>query len=150
MRSYTPGDVNLPLSATLVCLVTGYPIPSVSWQKNGETIDLYGSMVELQARIDIFDFEPEDNTTLGSGFDSSGYMGSGTIASLIGMTDISVEDVRSLGELGVVSVLSFEEVVREDTANYTCTAVNELPETTRIVNVSDPLPLVVLGEWLSL
>ena len=102
-------------------------------------------MVELQARIDIFDFEPEDNTTLGSGFDSSGYMGSGTIASLIGMTNISVEDVRSLGELGVVSVLSFEEVVREDTANYTCTALNELPETTRIVNVSDPLPLVVLG-----
>ena len=64
--------------------------------------------------------------------------------------NISVEDVRSLGELGLVSVLSFEEVVREDTANYTCTAVNELPETTRIVNVSDPLPLVVLGEWLSL
>ena len=62
------------------------------------------------------------------------------------MLDISVEDVHSLGELGLVSVLSFEEVEREDTANYTCTAVNELPETTRIVNVSDRLTLVVLGE----
>ena len=101
-------------------------------------------MVELQARIDIFDFVPEGNTTT----EENGL--SGYIASLIGMTDISVEDVRSLGELGLVSVLSFEEVVREDTANYTCTAVNELPETTRIVNVSDSLPLVVLGEWLSL
>ena len=144
-RSYTPGDVNLLCSATLVCLVTGHPIPSVSWQKNGETIDLYGSMVELQDRIDIFGFVPEGNTTTEDN-GLSGYMGNGSIASLIGMTDISVEDVRSLGELGLVSVLSFEEVVREDTANYTCTAVNELPETTRIVNMSDPLPLVVLGE----
>ena len=104
-------------------------------------------MVELQDRIDIFDFVTGPTTTAeDNGFDSSGYMGSGTIASLIAMTDISVEDVRSLGELGLVSVLSFEEVVREDTANYTCTAVNELPETIRIVNVSKPLPLVVLGE----
>ena len=130
VRSYTPGDVNLPLSATLVCLVTGYPIPSVSWQKNGEAINLNDSIVELQARIVIFDFLSELS-------DSMRYLDT---------LNISVEDVRSLGELGLVSVLSFEEVVREDTANYTCTAVNELPETTRIVNVSDPLPLVILGE----
>ena len=128
MRSYTPGDVNLLLSATLVCLVTGYPIPSVSWQKNGESI------FNLRTRINILEYTPELNET----------------ARYLDILDISVEDVRSLGELGLVSVLSFEEVVREDTANYTCTTVNELPETTRIVNVSDPLTLVVLGEWLSL
>ena len=99
-------------------------------------------MVELQDRIDIFDFVTGPTTTAeDNGFNSSGYMGSGSIESLVGMTDISVENVRSLGELGLVSILSFEEVVREDTANYTCTAVNELPETIRIVNVSKPLSI---------
>ena len=48
-----------------MCLVSGYSIPRVSWQKNGETIDIYDSMVELQARIDIFDFVLERNTTAG-------------------------------------------------------------------------------------
>ena len=112
--------------------------------------------LNVQARIDIFDFVPECNTTAGGsgaegcGFESSGFVGSGSIQNLIGMTNVSSENILSLGELGLVSVLSFEQVVREDTANYTCTAVNEFPEATMIINVSNPLPLVVLGEWLRL
>ena len=84
-----------------MCLVSGYPIPRVSWQKNGETIDIYDSMVELQARIDIFDFVPERNTTAGgsgaegSGFESSEFMGSGSIQNLIGMTNVSSENILS-------------------------------------------------------
>ena len=105
--------------------------------------------LNVQARIDIFSFVPERNTTDGgsgavvSGFESSGFMGSGSMQNL---TNISSENILSLGELGLISVLSFEQVVREDTANYTCTAVNEFPETTMIINVSNPLPLVVIQQ----
>ena len=46
-------------------------------------------------------------------------MGSGSIQNLIDMTNVSSENILSLGELGLVGVLSFEQVMREDTANYT-------------------------------
>ena len=52
----------------------------------------------------------------------------------------------ALGELGLVSVLSFEAVVREDTAEYTCTASNMLPQTTTLENTSSPISLTVLGK----
>ena len=58
------------------------------------------------------------------------------------------EDVQSLGELGVVSVVAFETLAREDTGNYTCTASNSLPggQTGTEVADSQPIPLTVLGK----
>ena len=52
-----------------------------------------------------------------------------------------------LGELGVVGLLSFNETVRGDTANYTCTATNSLPETTTLTAISGNIQLVILGEY---
>ena len=52
----------------------------------------------------------------------------------------------SLGDLGIVGVLRIDSVLRGDTGDYTCTASNQLPQTTVITATSDPVPLVVLGE----
>ena len=57
----------------------------------------------------------------------------------------TAEQILGLGELGIVSLLSFEETVRGDTANYTCIATNALPESTTLMDVSGNIPLVVLG-----
>ena len=58
-------------------------------------------------------------------------------------------DVDALGELGVVGVLVFESVERDDTVSYTCTATNELSQTTTLSTLSEPTQLVVLGEDLT-
>ena len=69
--------------------------------------------------------------------------GSGSIRDILG--SITGFNISSLGELGVVSVLSFDQLEREDTANYTCTATNMLPQTTTLTALSPSIPLVVLG-----
>ena len=61
-------------------------------------------------------------------------------------TEFDRDVINSLGELGIVGVLCFEGVIREDTDNYTCSISNELAQTTQITRTSDPVPLVVLGE----
>ena len=58
----------------------------------------------------------------------------------------STENLMELGDLGVVGFLRFYNVERDDTARYSCVAVNELPQTTQLRNVSDPVQLTVLGK----
>ncbi len=65
-------------------------------------------------------------------------------------TEIDMDRITSLGELGVVGVLSFASVVREDTGSYTCTATNELPETRTIPTTASAVPLVVLGKFIGI
>ncbi len=134
-------EVDVTLPATLACLTTGYPLPFITWQKDG-----VGLKQSIDARVTYFSFDisPEmgGNTSV---YESSGYKGSGSISGLVQMAGFSMEEVESLGELGVVGVLVFEMVEREDTAMYTCTATNSLPETMELEAVSQPVQLVVLG-----
>ena len=64
----------------------------------------------------------------------------------------SDEDIQSLGELGMVSVVAFETLEREDTGNYSCTATNSLPggQTGTEMVDSSPIPLTVLGKEMRL
>ena len=133
-------DVVIDNSTYLVCLATGFPIPSITWLKNGAPINLY-SDVSLNMRIDIFEFDSRNESDV-----SSGFMGSGSVQEFLNKsTGINSNEIARLGNLGVVSFLRFYDVVREDTAMYSCVAANELPETTRLTNTSDPVQLTVLG-----
>ena len=58
----------------------------------------------------------------------------------------SEDDIMSLGELGIVGVLSIDSVLREDTGSYTCRVSNQLPQTIVITATSDAVVLVILGE----
>ena len=138
-------DVIIDNSTYLVCFATGFPIPSITWLKDGATIDLH-SDVSLNMRIDIFEFDARNESDV-----SSGFMGSGSVKEFLNRsTEISSSDIMELGNLGVVSFLRFYSVERNDTARYSCVAVNELPETTRLRNVSDPVQLTVLGKCSSI
>ena len=101
-------------------------------------------MFTMDGRISTFSF---DVSSMSSSLQSNEFMGSGSIEGLIeSMTEFNTRDLHSLGELGVVSVLSFVRLEREDTANYTCTATNSLPQTTTLTALSPSIPLVVLGK----
>ena len=140
-------EVRLGMPAVLVCLVMGYPHPSIGWRKNGEE---FSDDSTLHSRLDITELSTESkaiNRSNNGDILATGYLGNSSIADLLTKhTTFSVDQVLQLGELGVVGLLSFEETVRGDTANYTCTATNSLPETTSLTAVSDSLPLVILGE----
>ena len=125
----------------LVCLATGFPIPTITWLKDGTAIDLYSDVL-LNIRIDIFEFDARNV--------SNGFMTlcSGSVEEFLNRsTEISSSDIMEHGNLGVVSFLRFYDVERDDTARYSCVAVNKLPETTQLRNVSDPVQLTVLGKF---
>ena len=122
------------MPAVLACLVTGYPLPSIAWRKDGEEFT-------ISSRVDIIQFPAETN------FQHRGYNES--VADLLMMhTSFTVDQVLQLGKLGVVGLLSFEETVRGDTANYTCTATNALAETT-VLMITCGNMLVILGKFSS-
>ena len=122
---------------SLVCLATGYPLPEITWQKDGQNIDLADLNAEDSGmnRVQILSFAVV-NTTGGGMAPSVGGVDSG--------------EVLALGELGVVSVLTFTRVLREDTANYTCNATNSLPEPGVLSVVSTPIALTVLGMCIAM
>ena len=64
-------------------------------------------------------------------------------------TDVTMEEVDSLGELGFVSIVVFDRLLREDTAEYTCTAKNSLPgqQTGYLTDQSPAILLTVLGKY---
>ena len=99
-------------------------------------------MLTMDGRISTFSFNVSNSSS-----ESNGFMGSGSVEGVIEtMTEFNMSDISSLGELGVVSVLSFGRLERGDTANYTCTATNVLPQTTTLTALSPSIPLVVLGK----
>ena len=97
-------------------------------------------MLTMDGQISTFSFDVISGpSSIGSG--------SGSVRDILdSITEFSRSDIRSLGELGVVSLLIFDRLERGDTANYTCTATNTLPETTTLTALSPSIPLVVLGK----
>ena len=122
-RTSDSATVRLEDMAGVSCLATGYPLPEISWQKDGQDF-------ELGTRVEILSFSVVNAT------------GGGMAPAVAG---VDSGEVSALGELGVVSVLMFTSMRREDTANYTCNATNSLPETGVLSVVSAPISLTVLG-----
>ena len=134
-------DAFLAMEVTLCCLATGYPVPEIKWQKNSLNIDLddlnqegstsdIGQSHSLGMRLQILSFSVVNFT---ENTQSGMHMG--------------LEDFSALGDLGVASMLIFTELRREDTANYTCIASNNLPATQGLFTKSAPISITVLGMW---
>ncbi len=106
-----PNQTLLSESVAILCLVTGYPTPTITWQQGATDIP-------QDERISIFTFLPRLDFNNGTDFTSPG-SGVGNITDLLTMnSDFAVDEVTSLGELGVVGVLRIDSVVCGDTGNY--------------------------------
>ncbi len=130
----TPQDTLLGESVAIFCQTNGFPIPSISWQRNGVSID------NSNNRFTIFSFPPNRNTD----FASDTYNGSITEIILRNGLDLASFDTRD--DLGSVGVLLIPDVIRGDTTTYNCIATNELQQTMRIPFTSEAVSLTVLGK----
>ena len=132
-----PRATTFSQSVAIFCQASGFPIPNITWQKNGTDV-----ITTNTSRLMVFSFSPFlvalDNEERND-FESS-------ISELIGINGLDVNSFISTDELRVVGVLYFEGVMREDSDTYTCTASNGFPSTTIFMSVSEPVPLIVLGK----
>ena len=131
-----PSDTLLDQPVAIFCLASGYPLPTVTWQQDGNNVVSNGSGL---GRIDILIFRPSDADDI---------LEEDSSADIEFLIMVYMDMITSLGELGVVSMLSVDSVIRGESGNYTCTATNQLPQTRTITTTSSPVPLLVLGKWI--
>ena len=118
--------VNVSTQATLYCLVTGYPLPVVTWNKDGDTLDTVRTSASQVAMQNI---SMEDRREI------IGPIAAGSLT-------------NEIVELGVISVLRINSTERRDTGSYACTAINALPQTTQLLATSQQLSLTIVGKSL--
>ena len=97
-------------------------------------------------RINIIDFSTQlRNESIDETLVRSSFIGNETIQEFLNQyTDISVNDITQLGELGVASLIRLFNVSREDEGSYRCNASNELKIQFRIA--SQPIQVTVIGK----
>ena len=103
-------------SATLFCVVTGFPMPSVFWLKDNAPL--------MNFRVNI----TTQSATSGAG------------SALIEQLNISFT-----GDIGIISLLDFDSIQRRDNGQYACQAANNFSETGIFNATSTPISLIVLG-----
>jgi hypothetical protein len=129
-------------SLTLVCLATGYPIPSINWLKNSVPFNI-NMDTSLNGRISVIEFTR--NESLDEVLVRSGFIHNETIQDFLDQyTDISISDITQIGNLGVASFVRFFNISREDEGSYRCDTSNELKVQFRIV--SQPIQVTAIGK----
>ena len=103
-------------SATLFCVVTGFPMPSVFWLKDNAPL--------MNFRVNI--------TTQSATSEA----GSALIVQL---------NISFTGDIGVISLLEFDSVQRRDNGQYACQAASNFSETGIFNATSTSISLIVLG-----
>ena len=129
-------------SLTLVCLATGYPVPSISWLKDDVP---FNSNMDTSLSINVTEFSTRMGTeSINEALVSSGFVGNATVQEFLNQyTDISLTDITQLGELGVVSLIRFFNASQENSGSYRCIATNELKTQLRVI--SQPIDVTVVG-----
>lgn len=120
--------VNVSAEATLYCLVTGYPLPAVTWNKDGDILDAVRTRT---SQVAVQNISMEDRQE---------------IIGPIATRSLTNEMV----ELGVISVLQINSTERRDTGSYACVATNALPQTTNLLTTSQQMSLTIVGKSIPL
>ena len=105
-------------SATLFCVVTGFPMPSIFWLKDNAPL--------MNFRVSI----TTQSATSGAG------------SALIEQLNISFSGDTGIG---VISLLEFDFIQRRDNGQYACQAASNFSETGIFNANSTPISLIVLG-----
>ena len=118
IRAVSPSlSKNISQPLTLYCLVTGFPETEFTWTKDSEPIEANISGVTME----IVPFNVYDNEELPN-LDSTN------------------------SSIAYVGLLKFSSLTRNDTAQYTCTVTNNLPETGTLNATSTQIDVTVLGK----
>ena len=104
--------------ATLFCVVSGFPLPSISWLKNG-------TLVTADPNITI--------TTISA----TSPQGSGLLKQL---------NTSFTGDAGVIAVLQFTSLRRNNNGTYVCRASTTLGQAGAFSISSNEISLTVLGK----
>ena len=107
-------------SATLFCLVSGYPLPTISWVKDGVVVIGDSSItITTQSATGVSNLKvlKQLNTTF-------------------------------TGDVGVVSLLRISSLKRKDNGNYVCRAMNSFMETGSFSTSTSTISILVFGENL--
>ena len=103
-------------SATVHCLVRGYPPPTVAWLKDGASLNIDSTITVTTQSV-------------------------ATSSQLL--DQLKVTDT---GNANVVSVLQFSGLQRADNGMYSCQASNSMAATGTYNTISDPISVIVLGK----
>ena len=118
IRAVSPSlSKNISQPLTLYCLVTGFPETEFTWTKDGEPIEANIPGVTMETVL-FNDYDNEGLPNLDSTNSSIAYVG----------------------------LLKFSSLTRNDTAQYTCTVTNNLPETGTLNATSTQIDVTVLGK----
>ena len=105
-------------SATLFCLVNGYPLPTISWLKDGKPV-IADSTITFTTQSTLNMSTPGLLKQLNTTF---------------------------TGDVGMVSVLQFSSLKRKDNGMYVCEATNSMNQTGTYNATTSAIDIKVLGK----
>ena len=118
LSSSAPVSKVINSSASLFCSVRGYPLPTISWLKDG-------LLVAADSTITI--------TTQSATSVSPGYL--------------QPLNTTFTGDVGVISVLQFSSLQRKDNGIYVCQAMNTFKQTATFTVSTNAITIIVLGNY---
>ncbi len=127
----SPQATLLGESVAILCQTNGFPIPSITWQRNGLSI------TNTDNRFTIFSFSPRRSAD----FASDTY--NGNITEIILRNGLNVSSFDTRDDLGAVGVLLIPNVTLEDSNTYSCLLYNRLPQTMKVSIKSKVVSLIV-------
>lgn len=145
-------EVVVEQHTVLVCIATGFPIPSVQWRQDGNDLS-----ITLDGRITFNEVGLLELISFysGSGLDNNNEKQlqsketvSMEVVELLSEAGLQIEQLTDLAVHGVVGLVVFTHVLREDNGVYQCQAENMIPpQFIRVIsngiqlNITGMLPL---------